>query len=118
MATGDVSDKLGRGRHTTRHIELFDIGNRTLVADTPGFSSFDLTQMQPIRKENLQNCFPEFRPFIGCCRFDDCTHRREPGCAVLSALHAGKIAPSRYESYLKLYEISAQMKDWEQNKGL
>ena len=114
IPVGEVSDRLGRGRHTTRHIELFDVGDGTLIADTPGFSSFDLTQMRPIRKEELQHCFPEFRPHIGACRFDDCAHLKEPGCAVLEALRAGEIAPSRHESYRKLYEISAQYKDWEQ----
>ena len=114
LAVGEVSERLGRGRHTTRHIELFAAGDDTYIADTPGFSSFDLTQMQPIRREELQNCFPEFRPFLGRCRFDDCMHLREPGCAVRSALDAGEIAPSRYESYEKLYAISAQYKDWEQ----
>ena len=112
LAVGEVSDRLGRGRHTTRHIELFDLGG-TLIADTPGFSSFDLTQMQPIRKEELQHDFPEFRPWIGACRFDDCAHLKEPGCAVLAALKRGEIAPSRHESYQKLYEIAAQFKDWE-----
>lgn len=113
VSVGEVSDRLGRGRHTTRHIELFDVGDSTLIADTPGFSSFDLTQMQPIRKEELQRCFPEFRPYIGTCRFDDCAHLKEPGCAVLEALRGGRIAASRHESYRKLYEISAQFKAWE-----
>ena len=112
LAVGEVSDRLGRGKHTTRHIELFDVGG-TLIADTPGFSSFDLTQMQPIRKEELQQDFPEFRPYIGRCRFDDCAHLKEPGCAVLAALEEGRISASRYLSYQKLYEISAQYKDWE-----
>ena len=112
LAVGEVSDRLGRGRHTTRHIELFDLGG-TMIADTPGFSSFDLTQMQPIRKEELQYDFPEFRPFLGKCRFDDCAHLKEPGCAVLSALTEGYISHSRHTSYQKLYEISAQYKDWE-----
>ena len=113
LAVGEVSERLGRGRHTTRHIELFDVGEETYIADTPGFSSFDLTQMRPIRKNELQACFPEFRPYLGECRFDDCTHRKEPGCAVLDALGRGEIAPSRHESYLKLYEISASYKEWE-----
>lgn len=112
LAVGEVSEHLGRGRHTTRHIELYDVGG-TLIADTPGFSSFDLTQMQPIRKEELQNDFPDFRPYLGQCRFDDCAHLKEPGCAVLAALEAGQIARSRHQSYQKLYEISAQFKDWE-----
>ncbi len=112
LATAEVSDRLGRGKHTTRHIELFRIGD-TLIADTPGFSSFDLTQMQRIRKEELQMCFPEFRPMIGKCRFDDCAHLKEPGCAVLEALHHGSIAASRHESYRKLYELLANQQDWE-----
>lgn len=114
LPVGEVSARLGRGRHTTRHIELFDVGDGTLIADTPGFSSFDLTQMEPIRKTELQNYFPDFTPYLGHCRFDDCAHLKEPGCAVLEALHAGKIAPSRHESYRRLYEISARYKEWEQ----
>ena len=116
IPVGEVSDRLGRGRHTTRHIEFYDAGEGTLIADTPGFSSFDLTQMRPIAKEELQNCFPEFRPWLGGCRFDDCAHLKEPGCAVLEALRNGEIAPSRHESYRKLYEISAQYRDWENKK--
>ncbi len=112
LPVGQVSERLGRGKHTTRHIELFDVGG-TWIADTPGFSSFDLTQMKPIRKEELQYDFPEFRPHIGKCRFDDCAHLKEPGCAVLEALAAGDIAPTRHESYQRLYEISAQYRDWE-----
>lgn len=117
LEVGEVSQRLGRGRHTTRHIALYALGEETYIADTPGFSSFDLTQMRPIPKEALQNCFPEFRPHLGRCRFDDCTHRKEPGCAVLEALERGEIAPSRHESYQKLYEISASFKAWE-NKEL
>ena len=115
LETADVSDRLGRGRHTTRHIELFDVGG-TLIADTPGFSSFDLTQMQRMRKEELQYAFPEFRPLIGRCRYDDCVHLREPSCAVLEALRSGQIAPTRHESYRRLYEILASQPDWEQQK--
>lgn len=114
QAVGEVSQRLGRGRHTTRHIELFELADGTTIADTPGFSSFDLSQMRPITPEALQRCFPEFRPCLGRCRFDDCSHRREPGCAVLEALAAGNIAKSRHESYCRLYEISAGYKSWEQ----
>ena len=113
LAVGEVSRHLGRGKHTTRHIELFALPGDAYVADTPGFSSFDLTQMEPIRKEALQQLFPEFRPYIGQCRFDNCAHLREPGCAVLQALKEGRIAKSRHESYAKLYEISSQYRDWE-----
>ena len=112
LETASVSERLGRGKHTTRHIELFDVGG-TLIADTPGFSSFDLLQMQHLRKEDLQYCFPEFRPLIGSGRFDDCAHLREPGCAVLEALQNGQIAPTRHESYRKLYELLSSQQEWE-----
>ena len=113
LETGEVSEKLGRGRHTTRHVELYRLGQDTYVADTPGFSSFDTDQMELILKENLQYAFPDFGQFIGKCRFDDCSHRREPDCAVRAAVEAGGIERSRYESYLKLYEKSSQIKAWE-----
>ena len=113
LPTGQVSEKLGRGRHTTRHVELYDIGGGTFVADTPGFSSFDTEQMDVILKENLQYAFPDFAPFIGSCQFHDCSHRKEPGCAVLQAMERGEIEITRHESYLKLYEISSLFKSWE-----
>ena len=113
LETGEVSEKLGRGRHTTRHVELYRLGEDTYVADTPGFSSFDTDQMELILKENLQYAFPDFGSFIGQCRFDDCSHRKEPDCAVRAAVEAGEIEKSRYESYLKLYEKSSQIKAWE-----
>ena len=113
LETGEVSEKLGRGRHTTRHVELYRLGENTYVADTPGFSSFDTDQMELILKENLQYAFPDFGSFIGKCRFDDCSHRKEPDCAVRAAVEAGDIEVSRYESYLKLYEKSSQIKAWE-----
>ena len=113
LPTGEVSEKLGRGRHTTRHVELYKLGEDTFVADTPGFSSFDTDQMEVILKENLQYAFPDFGAYIGKCRFDDCSHRKEPGCAVTAALAAGDIEPTRYDSYLRLYEKSSQVKPWE-----
>ena len=116
LATGEVSEKLGRGRHTTRHVELYDLGEDTYVADTPGFSSFDTDQMEVILKENLQYAFGDFAPYIGKCQFHDCTHRKEPGCAVTAALAAGEIEESRYDSYLKLYEKSSQINLWELKK--
>ena len=91
LATGEVSEKLGRGRHTTRHVELFALGEDTYVMDTPGFSSFDTDQMDIILKENLQYAFPDFGPYVGRCQFADCSHRREPGCAVRQALEEGQI---------------------------
>ena len=113
LATGEVSEKLGRGRHTTRHVELYQLDEATYVADTPGFSSFDTDQMDVILKENLQYAFPDFGPYVGNCQFHDCSHRSEPGCAVRAALEEGKIEPSRYDSYLKLYEKASQIKLWE-----
>lgn len=113
LPTGEVSQKLGRGRHTTRHTELFALDGETFVMDTPGFSSFDTDQMDVILKENLQFAFPDFAPWLGKCRFDDCSHRTEPGCAVREAVEGRAIGASRYESYLKLYEKSAQYKQWE-----
>ena len=113
LETGEVSEKLGRGRHTTRHVELYRLGENTYVADTPGFSSFDTDQMELILKENLQYAFPDFGSYLGKCRFDDCSHRREPDCAVRAAVEAGEIERSRYESYRKLYEKSSQIKAWE-----
>ena len=113
LATGEVSEKLGRGRHTTRHVELYDLGDDTYVADTPGFSSFDTDQMDIMLKENLQYAFPDFREHLGGCQFHDCTHRKEPGCAVRKALEDGLLEPSRYDSYLRLYEKASQIKQWE-----
>lgn len=113
LATGEVSEKLGRGRHTTRHVELFRLDENTYVADTPGFSSFDTDQMDVLLKENLQYAFPDFGSFLGACQFHDCSHRLEPGCAVRAASQGGKIEPTRYESYLRLYEKAAQIKQWE-----
>jgi len=116
LATGEVSEKLGRGRHTTRHVELFRLGDDTYVADTPGFSSFDTDQMDIILKENLQYAFPDFGPYMGKCRFDDCSHRKEPDCAVREAFESGEIEKTRYDSYLKLYEKASQINLWELKK--
>ena len=113
LATGEVSQKLGRGRHTTRHVELYKIAEDTYVADTPGFSSFDTDQMDVILKENLQYTFPDFASYLGECQFHDCSHRAEPGCAVHAALEAGELEPTRYDSYLRLYEKASQFKEWE-----
>ena len=113
LPVGEVSEKLGRGRHTTRHVELYDLGEGTLVADTPGFSSFDTDQMEVMLKENLQYAFPDFGPYVGSCQFHDCSHRKEPGCAVTAALAAGEIEPTRYDSYLRLYDKASQIKLWE-----
>ena len=113
IRTATVSEKLGRGRHTTRHVELYPLGEDTYIADTPGFASLDVMMTKIIGKERLQYDFPDFAPYLGRCRFHDCAHLKEPGCAVTEAVAAGKIAPGRYRSYERLYEISAQHRFWE-----
>ena len=95
LPVGEVSEKLGRGRHTTRHIELYSLGSNTFVADTPGFSAFDTERMELVHKEQLQYAFPEFAPYLGHCQFPDCAHRKEPGCAVRKALAEGEIGQLR-----------------------
>ena len=113
LPVGEVSEKLGRGRHTTRHIEIYSLGSNTFVADTPGFSAFDTERMELVHKEQLQYAFPEFAPYLGHCQFPDCAHRKEPGCAVRKALAEGKIGQTRYSSYERLYELASQLKEWE-----
>lgn len=116
LQVGEVSEKLGRGRHTTRHVELFQVGDG-LVADTPGFSSFDLEQQSEIiPKEELASAFREFRPYLGQCRFQGCAHVKEKGCAVLAAVKAGEIDPSRHKSYVRLYEQAKEIVPWETKK--
>jgi ribosome biogenesis GTPase len=113
LPTGAVSDKLGRGRHTTRHVELYDLGDETYVADTPGFASFEVDLIEPIRCEELQYAFREFQPYIGSCRFQDCAHLKEPGCAVLQAVQDGAIAPERHRSYARLYDNAKRIPEWQ-----
>ena len=117
IATNEVSDRLGRGKHTTRHVELFHIDERTLVADTPGFSSFDTVEMDLELKQHLPETFREFRPYLEDCRFVGCSHTKEKGCKVLEALAQGAIPPSRHESYLRLYEELKPLKEWEVRKS-
>lgn len=112
LKVGQVSEKLGRGRHTTRHVELFRVGGG-LVADTPGFSAFDVEQMELIPKEELANTFREFQPYLEQCRFVGCAHVKERGCAVREAVDNGAIAPSRYQSYVRLYDQVKSRPQWE-----
>lgn len=113
IQTGEVSERLGRGRHTTRHIALYALPDQTFVADTPGFSSFDTEMMDVILKENLQYAFPDFAPYLGKCQFHDCAHLKEPGCSVTAAVKDGEIQPTRYDSYVRLYEKAKGIKLWE-----
>ena len=116
IAVGTVSDKLGRGRHTTRHVELYMPEAGTYIADTPGFASFDIERMPGLHKTTLDRAFWEFRPYLGQCRFPDCAHLHEPGCAVTAAVDRGEIHLSRYESYTRLYAALSQIPDWAQKK--
>lgn len=116
LEVGEVSEKLGRGRHTTRHVELFPVAGG-LVADTPGFSSFDVEQMEAIPKEELASAFREFRPYMDQCRFQGCAHVKERGCAVRAAVEEGIIAPSRHKSYVRLYEQAKEIPQWELEKN-
>lgn len=113
IATGEVSDKLGRGRHTTRHVELFRIPNGALVADTPGFASFDTDVPELLNKDELALAFREFKPYLDDCRFVGCSHTKEKGCAVLDAIEKGEISVQRHRSYLRLYEVAREFKEWE-----
>ena len=113
LATNEISEKLGRGKHTTRHVQLFKLDEGGYIADTPGFSSFDTNRYDIIFKDELANCFCDFKEYLGKCRFPDCSHTKEKGCAVIEAVNKGKIARSRYESYLSMYEQAKQLKEWE-----
>jgi len=114
LQVGDVSEKLGRGRHTTRHVELFRLQNGAVVADTPGFSSFEEENgVAGCPPEELPFAFREFAPFLGQCQFPDCAHVREKNCAVLAAVERGDIARSRHESYVRLYEQAKATPEWQ-----
>ena len=106
LSTAQISQKLGRGRHTTRHVQLYPVSGGGYIADTPGFSSMDLERYEVILKEQLQYCFREFGPHLNQCRFTGCSHTKEKGCAVLAAMKEGEIASSRHDSYCTLYEAA------------
>lgn len=113
IPTGEVSEKLGRGKHTTRHAELYQLDNGGFIADTSGFSTFETNKYDIIRKENLARCFREFSPYISYCRFKDCSHTKEKGCAILQAVKDGEISQSRHDSYCDMFENAKLIKDWE-----
>lgn len=113
LPVGEVSKALGRGRHTTRHVELFSLGNDTFVIDTPGFSSFDTDELNLELKDRLPETFPEFTPYLGQCRFQGCRHVKEKGCAVLKAVAEGAIPKRRHESYVRLYEELKDIREWD-----
>ena len=113
IQTAEISRKLGRGRHTTRTAELYKLEGGGYIADTPGFSTFETNKYDIIRKEELAGCFREFGEYVGDCRFRDCSHTKEKGCAVLEAVHDGKITEIRHASYCAMYEEASQLKEWE-----
>ena len=113
LKTGEISEKLGRGRHTTRHAELFELEGGGYVCDTAGFSSVDCETSGFIVKENLQFDFREFAPFIGKCKFSSCTHTCEKGCEICRAVERGEISKSRHDSYVALYKEAEAVKDWQ-----
>ena len=113
LPVGEVSKALGRGRHTTRHVELFALGGGTYVIDTPGFSSFDTEEMDLELKAHLPETFPEFAPYVDQCRFTGCTHTKEKGCRVLQAVQDGDIPASRHRSYLRLYDELKDLRAWQ-----
>ena len=112
LRVAEVSEKLGRGRHTTRHVELYRLGCGGEVIDTPGFSSFDAQELDLELREHLAKSFPEFRPCLGDCRFVGCSHTREKGCAVLAAVKEGRIPRSRHQSYIRLYQELKDLREW------
>lgn len=115
LKTGETSKRLGRGKHTTRHCELFKV-NGGYVADTPGFSSLDFERCERILKDELFDCFREFEPYFGKCKFSTCAHINEKGCAVCEAVKAGSIQKSRHESYVQMYNEVKDIKEWEIKK--
>ena len=110
LETGETSKKLGRGRHTTRAVELFPFEGG-YIADTPGFSSFEFEDSSPLRSSEVELGFPEFAPYLGQCCFTGCSHTVEKGCAVLQALRAGRIEPTRHESYVGLYKRAKEQEN-------
>ena len=111
ITTGEISAKLGRGRHTTRHVQLYRIPCGAIIADTPGFSSYEM--FEDIAKEELAGLFPDFSPFMDKCRFIDCSHINEPDCAVVRAVEEGSLQISRHRSYEMMYRRASLRKQWD-----
>ena len=112
LRTGEISRKLGRGRHTTRHVQLYKVAGG-YVADTPGFSALETGQYETIKKDEIMYCFREFEPYLNGCKFSDCSHTKEKGCVIIDAKNNGDISKSRFESYCKMYDEAKQIKEWE-----
>lgn len=114
--TAEISRKLGRGKHTTRHVSLYKLDSGGYIADTPGFSSFDTGRYDVILKDELADCFREFRSHLGKCRFVNCSHTKETGCAVIEALDRGEIEKSRHDSYVQMYNEAKLIPEWKYKK--
>lgn len=112
LETGVISEKLGRGKHTTRTVELFNLDGG-YVADTPGFSTVDLERYNLIQKDNIQFCFPEFKNYIATCKFASCSHTCEKGCNIIQAVKDGEISQSRHNSYVAMYNEVKDIKEWQ-----
>lgn len=115
IETGEVSEKLGRGRHTTRCVELYKLDGG-YIADTPGFSTVDIERYNLINKDNIQFCFPEFKDYLSDCKFTSCSHTCEQGCAVIDAVKSGVISKSRHKSYVAMYNEVKDIKEWQLKK--
>ncbi len=113
LATADISKKLGRGKHTTRHVELYKTDDGGYIADTPGFSAVDFLQFEKMTASALEDCFVDFQPYLGECRYTGCSHVAERDCAIRTAVADGEISESRYRSYCTIYEELKQVKQWE-----
>ncbi len=112
LQTSHTSKKLGRGRHTTRTVELFKTDGG-YVADTPGFSNMELERYEIIKKDEIQYCFPEFEKYLGECKFNSCAHIKEKGCKIIEALENGEIEESRFNSYVAMYNEVKDIKEWQ-----
>lgn len=112
LKVGEVSQALGRGKHTTRHVELFHLDCEAEIIDTPGFSSFDADTLSLELKQRLPETFPDFAPYLDECRFVGCSHTKEKGCAVLAAVRCGSVVKGRHDSYVRLYDELKGFKEW------
>lgn len=116
LETNEISRKLGRGKHTTRRVDIFKLDCGGYIADTPGFSTFETAKYDIIMKDSLADCFPEFSEYLGKCRFLDCSHTKEMGCEVIEAVKRGEISRSRHASYVEMYAEASKIKPWELRK--
>ena len=112
LDTGEISEKLGRGRHTTRTVELYKLDGG-YIADTPGFSTVDIERFNMIEKDNIQYCFPEFKDYLTMCKFTSCSHTCEKGCCIIDAVNRGEIPESRHKSYVAMYNEVKDIKKWQ-----